>query len=108
MFYFVGCHFINPSYLVFLALCVLLVSHLRNHCLTHGRGDLLLCFLLSLQFWFLHLGLSSILSWVLCRVQGTGRLHSFAFIQLFHLYLLKNLFFPPWNGLSIPVEIDFP
>ena len=37
----------NPVYLFSLLLLIVLVLYLRNHCLTQGHEDLLLCFILS-------------------------------------------------------------
>lgn len=40
---------------------MLSLLYIRNHCLTQGHKDFLLCFLLALEFWVSHLVLWSIL-----------------------------------------------
>ena len=60
------------SSLSFFFLLVLLMSHLRNHCLVQVHKDLLPSILKSLVVYFLHLRLTPILSYLLCMGKVRG------------------------------------
>ena len=83
---------INFNLSVFLLLLVLLVSYLRQHCLTQGHKYLVLCFILRLlPYYHLYSCVWYILSAFLHGIKNELNF-TCLYVDSFHCHLLKRLF----------------